>query len=281
MMARRLTSPLLGLLLLFVWTTAAIAGTPRSLVFEPLPVDGVVRFYSNGVPAAVVDSGPTALAVSLDLVTVASRPYVRLWMYVCNRSDETLELVPQSNVWLQGLGDEYQVVSDFYPTAPTIVLKHIDENMLNSMSAAFLGGLVSTIGARLGARNSQAHLSVSGDGGSSSATITVHDAAEKAAAASQAIGERTAAQMASLEHFYNGLKSNVASSCLRRNTLRPGESASGFLYFDYGRPQTTIHLAYGKTRRVHPAPSDLRYTARIQIVAGHQTTIDFLQQEGE
>lgn len=281
MKIRRLTSSLLGLLLLVVWTTVAVAGPPRSLVFEPLPVDGIRRFYSNGVPAAVVDSGSTALAVSLDLVTVASRPYVRLWMYVCNRSDETIELVPQSNVWLQGLGDEYQVVSDFYPTAPTIVLKHIDESMLNSMSAAFLGGLVSAIGASLGARNTQASVSASGNGGFSSATITVHDAAEKAAAASQAIGERTAAQMEHLEQFYNGLKSSVASSCLRRNTLEPGASASGYLYFDFGHPETTIHLANGKTRRVRPASNELRYTARVQIVAGHQITIDFLQQEGE
>lgn len=228
-----------------------------------------------------MDSGPVALAVSLDLAEIGTRKYIRLWIYARNNSDTTLDLVPQRQVWVQGLGDESQNVAELFPSTPTDILQHIEDEKIQAQSMAFIGGLLASIGNSLSTQDTEADINVQSGASAKRAAITFHDAPDKVRARQDRLNVRMASSNESMESFYSGLKSAIAVGCLRRNTLDPGASANGYVYFDYGRPQTVIHFAHGRTRVISPTPDELSYTVRLTIGNGPQVQVEFLANEGE
>lgn len=83
--------------------SAALArATPqrKALVFEPAASDSIQSFYFDGQPVALFWGGDLSRITSLSIVEVHGRRYVRVWLYVLNKTDHRIELIPQAQVSL-------------------------------------------------------------------------------------------------------------------------------------------------------------------------------------
>ncbi len=250
-----------------------------SIVYEPLVSDRVSRFYTNGRPAAVVLNDSLDAVMSLDAVNVASDTYIRVWCYVRNKSTKTLELMPQDQLSLESYGEGDRLVHLLPPDAPSLVLLRIDVQKEAAQANAFLGGLVSSIGAAVSAA-ARPHTTTTEITGDIHATMITREDNRDLEAKQNAIQARTEALQASLENLYENLKTSVSSECLRRNTLPPGLSANGYIYFPFGSP-TIQYLRGARKVTVRPSPSDLRYRVRMSIPGLAPCVVQFTPVAGE
>ena len=253
------------LLLLLVFGCASTV--PRT-VFRPKETPTVRSFFRNGAAIGAVSGDSVFALTQVEPVLVGSsgRRYIRLWVLFENNSSSPLLIEPLKCTSLQvesthetaGRGSTNPIV--LTPESPTRILAAISNEQA---AAAILG----TIGATLEAAAVQPTQSRSTYKSPTGAPIlssqtTYDDAGEK----QRAILNRSSAQIASTESWYESYKNSVNSGILRRNTLFPGEGVHGFIYFRAPSNQ--------------PSGPRRRYVVKVSLPAGERAIV-FEPIEGE
>jgi len=101
----------------------------------------------------------------------------------------------------------------------------LSANLLSKIEAQQLSqSVVTAIGGALEAASTQ-NTTISSSTG---ATLQVNDAAEKR----KTVYRETSSTLASISNWYDVFKQSINSGILRKNTLFPGQSVNGYIYFE-------------------------------------------------
>lgn len=193
-------------------------------VFLPSGNKEVQSYYVNGVPIGALVTDSCSMLVSLDAVSVAGSDYLRVWLLYRNDSNQPYLLQPQEFAKIQSWreGEHWE----FVPTLPSKLLDEIDNEKESQQIALAIGGALRSLGAGLSAKDTKITSDQLGGG-----SVTVHDREDKSQARKDIIVRETQTGIQRTANWYDAFKESVNSGILRKNTLFPGQSVNGYIYF--------------------------------------------------
>jgi len=202
--------------ILILVTLLGCASTRPPVVYVPEESLGVRCFWSRGVPIMSAQSDSALLLTSIDVCTVADRSYVRTWMLCKNCSQSEFLWDPLAVAQLD-VADASGSYPDIAPTPPRELLSAIDSDRTSAM-------VLQTIGGALEALAQQPTAVTDGTG----RTVAVVEDTESK---QDAVFDRTGEALAETHQYYQDFRERVDLGSLRKTTVFPGQSVSGFLYF--------------------------------------------------
>jgi len=299
---RLVTVGLVAAALLAVPFIHARASTPP-IIFEPAPTNVIERVYVNGEPVAVITDPTFPAIVHIGVERLDSRYFLKVWLYLLNRSSDTWELVPQKQVSLQVLDDAGLSTKSILPRTPSSVLESIESEKSKSKALAFFSGVLGALAVSLsppGATEIRTQSSTQGRMGSlegstswsaeSQQRTILRDQKQNEADALERVRHRTSQSIDVIEALYDNMKQSVSSQLLRRNTLRPGVSANGNVWFEFGRkPSPNRSITTPAIEKVRESsgvlklwkPELWRFRVDIELPDRRKVTAEFSPVEGE
>lgn len=227
-------SVLAGLLLtLFLVGSCATNNVLPPTIYLPAQADRVAPFYVNGVPIGAVASDSAFIMVSLEFVTIGRAEYMRLWLLYENEGNTPLLLEPLSAVTL-GVTSGRDSCDGIVPESPTQLAKRVSNEAAKSMILQAIGGALEALSVQ--------PTRITGPLGEE--ILKVDDTDEKL----ERIRDRSSAGIRNTAVYYDVFRRSVTTGILRRNTVFPGQSVNGYIYF----PLHTIW--WGELRCPLPEP---------------------------
>jgi hypothetical protein len=208
-------------LLILVLATLIIsscASTKPPVIYLPTQNSEVMSFYRNGLPIGVVNTDSSFIIVLLEPTDVGDTDYMRLWLLYKNNSNTPYLLEPLKAVKLSILsikGDR-KSFDNITPESPTKILAHIKNEKTVSLIAQAIGGTLKAMSTQQTTITNR-----KGD------EWVVNDKDSKV----DAVLARTRTLMINTAVLYDIFENSVNSGILRRNTIFPGESVNGYIYF--------------------------------------------------
>jgi hypothetical protein len=189
----------------------------KQIIFEPAN-KGIDFTYSDGIPVVNIKTDSSFYVLSLDQPEVAANKYIRLWVLYQNNSNVPVLYKPYNSFELRlQIKQDTSKICLLLPEKPSEILTDIDVENLNSNTGIFLGGVLNSI---VYGKNTTVTTNTG-------IAYTIDDGRQKSAA----IIDRTNADMQMNNEKHGILKSDVSSGILRKNTVAPGKSVSGYVYF--------------------------------------------------
>lgn len=218
------------------------ASTKPPVIYLPTQNSEVMSFYRNGLPIGVVNTDSSFIIVLFEPTDVGDIDYMRLWLLYKNNSNTPYLLEPLKAVkfYIQGKKKSY---NNIFPESPTKILANIENEKAVSLIAQAIGGALQ-------------------------AMSTEHPYERERAI------DRTTSSIGNTVILYDIFKESINSGILRRNTVFPGESVNGYIYF----PLPIYEISYGKYDAINTA----KYNYRLYIITQDDTkSIDFMPASGE
>lgn len=233
--------------------------------FMPEQGQNVFPFFTKGQPIAAVQSTDGFMLLSMEPTILANRRYIRLWILYQNTSEEPYLLEPKSFVSLTITSISKGKTGTSTPESPTKILADISNEKALSMIMQAIGGTLETMAARPTTAETRFN-----DG--SSATTTIYDQQEKR----DIVADRTANAMANTAMWYEIYQNSISDGILRRNTVFPGRSVNGYIYFPFPASRKWKYEANARY------PSNVNYFLRVDFdLPGESQSILFTPIEGE
>lgn len=204
---------LVALLPFIIWGCSS--SSRNLLVYETMPFDNGYSYFANGLPVASVSEGDKRILVTLEETELFSKKYVRAWVLVENRSDKPYLLEPASVFKLLGVKDSLNRF-EFSPEAPSKILEAVDNKAASDMIFTVIGGTLRSIAAE--------DTKVTGSNGT---VYSVNDREEK----QNRIWDETGERLKNKAEMYDTFISSFNAGVLRKNTVFPGKSVNGYVYF--------------------------------------------------
>ena len=198
------------------------ASTVPEPKFMPEQSQNVFPFFTRGQPIAAIQSANAFMLLSLEPTILADRRYFRLWILYQSTSEEPYLLEPKRFVSLTITSISKGKTGTSTPESPTKILADISNEKALSMIIQAIGGTLQAMAARPTTAETRFN-----DG--SSATTTINDQQEKR----DMVADRTANAMANTAMWYEIYQNSISDGILRRNTVFPGRSVNGFIYFPF------------------------------------------------
>ena len=222
------------LLVLLCFCISACASTRMiPIVYEPSGKDTLIANYTNGLPIIAVAHDSLNTLFSLEYVTIANTGYFRLWLLVTNNASSPYLLDPSKSVLLDFQGrlayDEERTTIEVAP--PSKILASIDEAEMTAQISRNIGGF-------LQARASH---------------VQTPDYARFS-------------DLREISNWYPTFKSSTNAGILRKNTIAPGTSVNGYVYFlaSLEFPSGTINYTWKTAKRFrHQIIFTLRGTPKV------------------
>jgi len=241
------------------------ASTKPPIIYLPTQNSEVISFYRNGLPIGVVNTDSSFIIVLLEPSELAGTEYMRLWLLYKNTSNtpyllEPLKAIKLSILNIQGGSKSFDNMT---PESPTKILAHIKNEKTVTLIAQ-------TIGGTLKAMSTQPTTITSPKGDK----WAVNDRDAKV----NAIESQTMSSMVNTAMLYDLFERSVNSGILRRNTIFPGESVNGYVYFPL--PVVTgSNYAYNPQEEVIK-PENYTYRLFLSTQIGSKV-IEFTPAQGE
>jgi len=253
------------LIFIFVLILIAIfscASTKPPVIYLPTQNSEVMSFYRNGLPIGVVNTDSSFIVFLLEPTEVSGTDYIRLWLLYKNNSNAPFLLEPLKAVKLSIKGDTNSF-DNIAADSPTKILAHIKNEETVSLIAQTIGGTLKAM-----SEQPTTITSPKGD------KWVVNDRNTKV----DAMVSKTTASMVNTAILYDIFQSSVNTGILRRNTVFPGESVNGYIYF----PLPVVEYSqYGYNRHEEVIKPE-NYTYRIFITTQiGSAVIEFTPAEGE
>ena len=228
-------------------------------IFVPHPQSDVTYYYRNGMPIVVakVESSLVCFVVEPNAV-LGPAAYIRLWVLFQNNSHSNLLLEPMKFFRLTPHGGP-DTLEAVVPEAPAKVLASI-----SNAAAAHI--IFQSIGGTLKALSTEPAPLTNSTGERSQ----LNDRQDKTDKSS----EQTNASVARTASLYRAYANSASSGILKRNTVLPGESVNGFVYFPFPKSKE------GSNTRGY---IDLtKYELRLEILTPvGSMSVDLTRLEGE
>lgn len=244
------------ILSLAIVSLVGCASTKPRPVFEPRESAAVFPYYVGGIPYAQVTLDCAELICSMNPTSLGDATYLAVYLWFANLSTEPHLIHPLQDVAVRISNSEE--TSDYQPpTSPTKILASIKNARAAAMVAQAFAGALQAATVR--------PTTVTGPGG----RWRIDDTDLKV----QAVADRTAAAIEATALSGKALEASIDAKILRRNTVFPGETVGGFLYF---------RLPYDRTFGSDPEAEAERssYTLRIRTPC-EEREIEFNPVPGE
>jgi hypothetical protein len=167
-------------------------------VYEPMRGEKVVTAYANGIPVISFMQDSLGNLFYLEYTRVAGGRYFRLWLLTYNASSGSYLLDPTNSVSLLAIeawGRDTLQQQLLLPELPSLMLAKIEDQEQAAQIANLVGGVLS------------------------------------AAAGNKHAGIETRIDFAATSTWFSLYKSSISSGILRKNTVFPGASVNGYVYF--------------------------------------------------
>ncbi len=210
-----------GIVLIIAFFLSCATTIPETK-YMPRESDDVFPFFTKGQPIAAVQSDNAFILLSMERTILANRRYFRLWILYQNISEEPYLLEPLkfTTFTLTSVSENKTGTSN--PESPTKILADISNEKALSLIVQAIGGSLQSMAANPTTAETRFN-----DG--SSATTTIYDQQEK----KDTIADQTANAMANTAMWYDLYQNSISDGILRRNTIFPGQSVNGFIYFPF------------------------------------------------
>ena len=190
-------------------------------IFVPHPQADVTYYYRNGMPIVVAKVESSLVCFVVDpSAQLGSTKYIRLWALFQNNSHSNLLLEPLKFFSLT-LHDGRDSLETILPESPTKILTSMSNDVATNLILQSIGGTLKAL--------STQPTAVTSSGGE---RLQLNDRQEKI----DKISEQTNASVTGIAAVYRAYANSASSGILRRNTILPGESVNGYVYFQF--PQT-------------------------------------------
>ena len=238
------------------------ASTKPPIIYLPTQNSEVMSFYRNGLPFGVISTDSSFIIVLLEPTKVAGTKYMRLWLLYKNSSKTPYLLEPLEAVKLRFLGiqSDKKSFDNIAPESPTKILAHIKNEKTVNLIMQTIGGTLKTI--------STEPTTITGPKGE---RWVVNDRDDKV----DAIRAQTMTSMINTAILYDVFMNSVSSGILRRNTIFPGESVNGYLYFPLPEVIKPYH-----TRKSSVEPENYNYRLSVSTQFDSRV-IELTPAEGE
>jgi len=264
----------LVLVMLPAGSFAARPAQPKK-IYLPTQTSQITPFYINGVPMGAVESDSAFIMVSLEFVELGSAGYMRLWLLYSNETNLPYLLEPLNSFTL-AVTSAKQSCEGIVPESPTQISSRIDNERARRMILQVIGGALETLSTRPTTVTSP-----------SGAVLRIDDTDEKI----RRTQDRTEARLYNTATYYDVFKGSINAGILRRNTVFPGQSVNGYVYFPLQvsegvmkcplyEPVPGAWRKEVKFKRVKIDP--IQYKFVLDIKAQHGTErVEFMPVEGE
>lgn len=203
------------------------AGSKRPVIYEPVASANTQSYFGNGEPFAVVTADSSVLMLVVDPAKIGGYKYFRVWLLYYSAAAEPVFLDPGKMVRLISTKIDKNKTEELAPEAPTEILKQISSEAASKEILQVIGGVMAGAGQAMAVQNT----TYTGGGKMSGSSWTVNDRGEKERALLDANAQRTAASLERTQTAYELYSKSVNAGILRRNTVFPGSSVNGYIYF--------------------------------------------------
>jgi len=255
----------ISIFILILTVISSCASTKPPVIYLPSQNSEVMSFYRNGFPIGVVNTDSSFIIVLLEPTELAGTEYMRLWFLYKNNSHTPFLLEPLKAVKLSILRtqEDRKLFDNITPESPAKILSHIKNEKTVTLIAQAIGGTLKAM--------------------STQPTTITNPRGDKWVvngrdAKVNAVESQTMSSMVSTAMLYDVFQSSVNSGILRRNTLFPGESVNGYVYFPL--PVLIIDENGYNRHEVVIKPENCTYTLFITTQMGSKE-IEFTPAEGE
>jgi hypothetical protein len=170
----------------------------RMLIYESEPAEDSYTFFSNGIPITVYQQDSSVIMFSASEDKLLGKACLKVWLLYTNNSDKTFLLEPYNLLYVEAKdGDD---IKTFEPKSPAEILDALREQETISQVA-------NTIGTALKVMSSEDKYEVK-----------------------DAMHEHNV-NRADISSLYNVYRGSINAGVLRKNTLFPGQSINGYMYF--------------------------------------------------
>ncbi len=244
------------------------ASTVPEAKYMPQAGPGISPFFANGQPIACVEDSSMFMLTALEPALIGENAYIRLWLMYQNKSDSPYLLEPLKLATLSTIRVTDGKGQPVAPTSPTTILAKLS----NEEAARIIGQVIGGALQAAATEPTRVRTTTSSVGGVSSSTSTFNDVAEK----QQAIADRTSANVTATETWYSLYRSSLNEGILRRNTVFPGQSVNGFIFF----PLATGVLGWRENYESFVRSHKYKQTVALHLQSG-QKILEFMPIEGE
>ena len=195
--------------------TGCAASVPP-VIYEPTATDSVYSFYQNGYALGTVGKDGCRVVAEVEYARVAGDDYIRLWLLYYNSSNSPFLLDPMKAARLtaiQSNGDRIELEA----TPPYKILASIDNQETIATIAQAINGFMET----KDIRPTTITNTKTGE------TYEVNDTKEKA----ERVQNETNESIATTSMVYDLYKQSIVAGILKRNTVFPKQSVTGYIYF--------------------------------------------------
>ena len=224
--------PKSSLILILISIVVGCASTTPVTKYLPEQRQNVLPFFTSGQPIAAAQADEAFMLMSLEPTHVAGRPYIRLWLLYQNTSDQPYLLEPLKFTTLTAKCISRGMSESSMPESPTKILAHISNEKSKKMIMQAIGGTLQAMAVKPTTARTEVYAKSSPGLPAFTATTTVNDESEKRAE----VHDRTVNAMMNTSMWYELYQNSISEGILRRNTLFPGQSANGYIYFPFNLP---------------------------------------------
>ena len=203
---------IIALILLGVMNTCSVK---KYLVYEPTNDSNIFTYYSNGIPISNVITDEAFILFAVDETKLFSRAYLRVWMLYENTDSVAFILEPYNFLTLYAEKDRKKF-GDFYAESPSKILGAIDEEKAVAMIFQAIGGTLEAITAE--------------DTRIRSSTGEAYRIGDREGKRDRVL-RRNREDLQNTAYWYDSFKQSINTGVLRKNTVFPGKSVNGYLYY--------------------------------------------------
>jgi hypothetical protein len=158
---------------------------------------------------------------------ISGYKYIRLWCLYYNKGTEPVLFEPAKAASLVSTRIKKYEAQELSPESPTAILKQISNELANKEILQSIGGAISSFGHSMAVQMAEPTTIRSSTG----ETWTVNDRGQRLLAENDRVAQRTNEAMERTHTAYDLYSSSVSAGILRRNTVFPGCSVNGYIYF--------------------------------------------------
>jgi hypothetical protein len=189
----------------------------RPIVYEPKETESVFSFYVNGNPVAAVISNSSAFQSSIEFNKLSQRHYLRVWVNFTNLSSKPVLLEPMNSFKLT----QYKLIEktklELIPEYPSKIVQMIQSDKQSALLVNSFLGIIESV-----STSATTYYSSTGE------NIQVNDLQEKL----KIVAENTGIRSENISRNFDQFINNLDTFFLKKNTVFPNQSVSGFIYFE-------------------------------------------------
>lgn len=242
----------------------------------PEPQQNVFSFFADGQPIAAVQTQDAFLLMFLDPTMLGNMSYMRLWILYQNTSSQPYLLEPLKFASLMTTRISKNRSESCVAESPTKILKHISDEKAALMIAQAIGGALLAMTVRPTTTTTHGYVNSGPTTSSFSVVTTANDGAQKRDAASS----QTAEAIANTAMWYDVYQRSVSKGILRKNTVFPGQSVNGYIYFPSPHKMTGRTPSRSGAYKRYIRSMDYMHVIAITAITGIES-IKFMPIAGE